>query len=307
MKSPLFTVVMSTYNRSVLLPRAINCVLKQTYPDFELLVIDNGSTDNTPDVVMAIKDPRVIYVRNPNPTGSCDGPRNTGIGIARGEYTCFLDDDDIWYPERLEKVKRAFDEHSFVSAVCHNEYKNVDGNIEGILKYGPGGDDLFERLLYERNCMSSCATTVKTGVLRNLGGFDLRKEFAGAADYDLWLRLAREGHSVFFIDEPLGEYSITGENFSIVDRAYGAKLARLVEMHMLDYEKKPLWNISGRGMWWLFQLNAIAGKSYILSGRVKDASASILKALLFMARRPALMLKLAAKLKRRDEESAGLR
>src|SRR3989338_11247573 len=110
MENPLFTVVMATYNREDMLPRAVASVLNQTFADFELLVIDNGSTDGTESVVRDIKDGRVSYVRNNKPTSSCDGPRNLGITMAKGLYTAFLDDDDIWYPPRLGKVKSAFEE-----------------------------------------------------------------------------------------------------------------------------------------------------------------------------------------------------
>jgi glycosyltransferase involved in cell wall biosynthesis len=106
---PLFSVIITTYNRRELLPRAMASVLEQRCGDLELLVIDNGSTDGTREAVEAIGDPRVRYVRNPRPTGSCDGPRNHGLALARGRYTAFLDDDDAWYPEKLEKVKAAFE------------------------------------------------------------------------------------------------------------------------------------------------------------------------------------------------------
>ena len=96
----VFTVIITTYNRRDLLPHAIQSVLGQTFTDFELLVIDNGSMDDTKFVVQAIKDDRIKYVLNPKPTQSCDAPRNLGIEIAQGKFISFLDDDDIWYPRK---------------------------------------------------------------------------------------------------------------------------------------------------------------------------------------------------------------
>lgn len=262
---PIFTVIITTYNRKDMLPRAIQSVLSQTLPYFELLLIDNGSTDDTQSLVSTIKDPRVIFFRNPRPTDSCDGPRNLGIKMAKGRLISFLDDDDTWYPERLKKVNRAFQEHPEVSLVCHSEHRIVNGKIDGTLRYGPWTEDIYERLLYEGNCLSSCGSTIKSGVLRELNGFDLRKEFSGAADYELWIRMAGMGMKFYFIDEPLGSFSLTGQNYSVRDAAFGLKVASIVKWHILEREKKRLWGISKRGMRRLLKLYAIAGKQYLVS------------------------------------------
>lgn len=101
MQSRVFSVVLATYNNRDLLPRAIQSALNQTFRDFELLVIDDGSTDDTRFVVEGIKDPRVRYVLNTVPSTSCDPPRNLGIQMAHGALITFLDEDDLWYPQCL--------------------------------------------------------------------------------------------------------------------------------------------------------------------------------------------------------------
>lgn len=280
MADPLFTVVISTYNRRHLLPRAVSSVLGQTLGDFELLVIDNGSTDGTPSVMEKFGDPRVKFIVNPRPTGSCDGPRNMGISMARGRYVAFLDDDDIWYPERLEKVKKAFEEHSDAGAVCHNEYFDHKGKGKRLLKYGPWSPDLHDRLLYEGNCLSSCATTVKAEIARRLGGFDLRKEFSAAADYDFWLRMTEAGVKVFFIDEPLGEFGFTGKNLSRSDPFFQSRIASLVKYHILKTEKKPFLRLSTRGLTKIFRLYLSAAKAFARGGRPIGAAAYLGRAAL---------------------------
>lgn len=281
---PLFTVVISTYNRKDILPRAISSVLNQTLGDFELLVIDNGSTDGTGVMVGVLKDPRIRYVKNPEPTSSCDGPRNMGINMAKGAYISFLDDDDIWYPQRLEKVKKGFDDNPGVSAVCHYENRNNKGKIDKIFEYGPWSEDIFERLLYEGNCLSSCATTIKADVLRRLKGFDTRKEYAAAGDYDFWIRMIADGGKVFFIKEPLGEFSFTGDNWSVRDAAFQFRIATLVKDHILAYEKKGIFGISKRGAKRLFKLYAIAGKYLLKAGMPVPALGCFLRAFIFMFR-----------------------
>lgn len=294
MQKPVFTVIIATYNRKNILPRAIQSVLNQTFRDFELLVIDNGSTDGTSETVRNIKDSRLFYIRNPEPTDSCDAPRNLGIKMAKGYFIAFLDDDDIWYPERLKKVKKAFDANPDVSAVCHNEHKKVNGRIGGILRYGPWKENMYERLLYEGNCISTCGTTIKRDLLRELNGFDLK--FYRAADYGLWLRMAERNAKIHFIEEPLGEFTQTGYNWNRLRPEHGADLAHLSEMHILKYENKPLLHISRKGMWWLFRRYIFAARSYIIAHNYKEALKYYAKAILFIIRRPSLIRNILSRL-----------
>jgi teichuronic acid biosynthesis glycosyltransferase TuaG len=299
MNPPVFTVIMATYNRQKLLPRAIDSVLKQTFGDFELIVVDNGSTDGTKSFVEGIKDPRVRYVLNPNPTGSCDRPRNIGIRSAKGELISFLDDDDIWYPDRLEKVKQAFCEHPDISCICHYENRRVDGKVDGVLRHGPWTEDLYDRLLYEGNCMSSCATTVKLGTLRRFNGFDEQEKYSEVADYDLWIRMARSSLKVFFLQEALGEFSLTGTNWSVVSPRFALKQANMVKDHIMEREGKPLFYVSAKGLYRLFQLYCIAGRSFFAKRYYAEALQYFGLAALFVLRKPVLTVNLLAKIKER--------
>lgn len=101
--SPSFSIVMATYNRAKLLPRSINSVLNQTYRNFELIIVDDGSTDNTEDVVRYYEDPRIVFRKQAN-HGVLDA-RNSGLDLARGDYITLLDDDDELLPEALERAK----------------------------------------------------------------------------------------------------------------------------------------------------------------------------------------------------------
>jgi glycosyltransferase involved in cell wall biosynthesis len=289
---PIFTVIISTYNRKHVLPRAISSVIGQTFGDFELIVIDNGSTDGTEAAVSAIRDPRIKYVRNPEPTTSCDGPRNMGIGMAKSGYIAFLDDDDIWYPQRLAKVKDAFERDPDVSAVCHNENRNYKGKVDKVLEYGPWSADIYERLLYDGNCLSSCATTVKKDVFGRLGGFDLRDEYAAAADYDFWLRMTGSGAKICFIEEPLGEFGYTGKNWSSADPAFQSRIAALIRDHIVRFENKPVDRISDRGMLRLIKLYLIASKSFFSAFRIADALKYLSMASWLAVKRPHLIIRM---------------
>ena len=106
--APKVSLIITTYNRARLLPRAVNSVFDQTYEDYELIIVDDCSTDSTPEVVQSFTDSRIRSVRHDENVG-LPGSRNTGIRLARGEYVAFLDDDDECLPNRLELQSAALD------------------------------------------------------------------------------------------------------------------------------------------------------------------------------------------------------
>ena len=121
MLNPTVSVVIPTYNRSELLQRAIESVLSQTYQNFELIVVDDNSQDNTHATVLGFKDHRVQYIKNDESQGP-SAARNKGVLQARGEFVAFLDDDDVWMKDNLRKRVTAVKD--FDGIICHS---TVDG------------------------------------------------------------------------------------------------------------------------------------------------------------------------------------
>lgn len=110
MQQPMFSVVIPLYNRAHLITRTLQSVLSQTYQDFEVIVVDDGSKDNPGPVIAALNDPRIKFIRQANAGGSA--ARNTGIDAAQGRYIAFLDSDDEWLPEKLKIVQQTITTHS---------------------------------------------------------------------------------------------------------------------------------------------------------------------------------------------------
>ena len=188
MDSPFFTVVIPTHNRSNLLKRAVVSVLNQTFEDFEIIIVDDHSTDDTTSVVSSFSDPRIQYMINHRTKGAC-GARNTGIFVAKGKWVAFLDDDDVWFPEKLKyQYKKAKRANHTIGLIC-TDYAIYRGRKREpvIFKNRPSGW-VRNKLLYGGNigCLSS--TCIRSDILRDIEGFDER--FPSKQDQDLWLRVA---------------------------------------------------------------------------------------------------------------------
>ena len=210
---PAVSVIVPAYNNAKLLSQTIQSVLGQSYTDFELIIVDDGSTDNTREIIEHFPDRRIRYHYQDN-SGLPAAARNTGIRLSVGRYISFLDSDDVWYPEKLGKVLAVFQRHSTVGLVCHNENVRRGSGIIGTKRYGPYKPDMFRSLLFKGNVLSTSATTVVKEVLERVGGFTERRDFYCIEDYDLWMKIARQHVEFYFLSDILGEYRIHESNSS---------------------------------------------------------------------------------------------
>ena len=204
---PRVSVVIPTHNRSHLVTRAIESVLAQTYRGFELVVVDDASSDNTADVVGRIDDPRLRYVRLPKNRGE-SGAQNAGIAEARGEWVAFLDDDDEWLPGKLECQLARVDElaDAQIGAVlCRCSVRTEDG-IRAPQRRGelPEGE-ITDNLLAHKQLMTPSVYMAKRSALLAAGGFD--ETMRWAQDQDLWLRLSQAGCHFAVVPQPLVIYN----------------------------------------------------------------------------------------------------
>jgi glycosyltransferase involved in cell wall biosynthesis len=238
MAQPKISVVIATHNHAHFLPECLNSVKGQTYPDYEVIVVNNGSTDNTREVVDKLSWEKLKYHYQAD-TGSVAGPRNSGIRLARGEYVSFLDSDDLWYPNKLEKVIGIFRSHPDLAAISHDLLRRVYGQVEQIIKVGPksADKDFFEQLLFYGNFIAGSATTVRREVLLKNAGFDEGKKFVHSEDYELWLRLAYQGKKFYFINECLGEYRVHGSNLGHDFAACFGNEINVILKHFKNYKK----------------------------------------------------------------------
>lgn len=212
---PKVSVIIPTYNRAVLLRSAINSVLSQSYEDYEIIVVDDGSTDDTEKIVNELSTDKLRYVYQENKGRSA--ARNYGIKLARGEYVAFLDSDDTFTPSKLEFQVQILDYnpcyglvYSYAKIIDENgDYLNAqyEGNLSGWI---------YPDLLFIRNNVITTPTVmVRARILAELGGFDESMDIC--EDLDLWCRIARE-YQVKQICQPLAIIRIrSSEQINILE------------------------------------------------------------------------------------------
>ena len=191
------SVVIPTYNRAESLPHALDSVLDQSLPPQEVIVVDDGSTDATPEL-MANAYPQCRYLRQPNQGVS--SARNLGIASAGGEWIALLDSDDAWRPQKLARQLQALQTAPGVR-ICHTEeiWIRRGVRVNPMHKHAKSGGRIFRRCL-PRCVISPSSVLLHRTLFEQYGPFD--PALPACEDYDLWLRLcARE--AVIFVDTPL--------------------------------------------------------------------------------------------------------
>jgi glycosyltransferase involved in cell wall biosynthesis len=197
--TPAVSIVIAAYNYARFLAEALESVMAQTFADYEVLVIDDGSSDDTDAVVQPfLADPRVHYYRTPH-LGQ-PGAKNTGIRLARAPLLAFLDADDLWLPDKLARQVALLRADPGLGVVHTRRLLIDEGGRE--LEYEqpelPRGSVL--PLLFRDNFVCFSSVLARREVLEEAGGFD--EGLSLAIDYDLWLRVARR-HRFDHVDEPL--------------------------------------------------------------------------------------------------------
>ncbi|MGR2847523.1 glycosyltransferase [Vibrio vulnificus] len=196
----LVSIIMPAYNSSRFINESIESVLSQSYSSWELLVVDDCSTDDTALIVKWYekKDKRIKYIKMEVNTGSPSGPRNKGLEEARGEYIAFLDSDDIWKFQKLEK-QICFMEKNNYEFTC-SSYEIISEKGDKIGSYTPNGSVDYEMML-KNNSVGCLTALIKRSLIE--GCFFPK---CGHEDYALWLKLVKKSYKIYACSEPLAAY-----------------------------------------------------------------------------------------------------
>jgi len=232
---PKVSVIIPAYNRADSLSAAIESVLCQTYRNLEVVIVDDGSTDNTAEVVAGIKDPRVRYLRS-NTRGGASAARNFGMERQREDYIAFQDSDDVWFPEKLEKQMRLFAQDPEVDVVYCALWRTEFGVRECIpLKDGRHmGGDVFDEML-KGNLVSTATAVVKRKCFDAMGMFDT--SLTSLEDWDLFIRMAAS-FNFGFINEPLVESMVRQDSITADRVNWYNGYAAVIEKNLGAFRKR---------------------------------------------------------------------
>ncbi|HOT74378.1 MAG TPA: glycosyltransferase [Candidatus Wallbacteria bacterium] len=206
----LVSVVIPTYNRGNLISETIKSVIDQSYRDIEIIVVDDGSTDNTEEVIKNIKFSNLFYIKTLN-SGRPAVPRNTGFKQSRGEYVAFLDSDDIWLPDKVKKQVEIFKSNPEIGIVfCQCKFFGKEYHKNKMFPTRAYCGNVFEKLI-TGNFVPTVSVLCRRDALENVGLFDESPGLKAFEDYELWMRIAHK-FQFHYISEPLCLFRIHSHN-----------------------------------------------------------------------------------------------
>lgn len=237
--SPKVSVIVPTYNRADRLERALNSIVSQTYQDFELIVVDDGSTDKTSQLMKSFPKAQYFYIKK---NSGVSKARNVGLAFAKGELICFLDSDDLWKEKKIQ-IQSLWLENNKDSQICYTDEIWVRNGVRvnPMNRHRKYSGDIF------RHCLGLCIVSPSSVMIRaklfdEIGNFD--ESLPACEDYDLWLRIASK-YAFHFIEEPLiikygGHSDQLSRKYWGMDRFRVVALKKLLDQNSLDKEKLKL-------------------------------------------------------------------
>ena len=213
-----FSIIIPTYNREKKLINAINSVINQTYKNWELIIVDNQSIDDSKKIVESLNNDKIFFYEIKN-EGIIAKSRNYGISKSRGEYLCFLDSDDWWKPSKLEIT------YNFIKKgykfLYHNMRLTKDGNFfkrkVSYCRYLK--KPIYYDLIENGPAFPTSSVTLQKKIFNQIGQFDEKEDIVTWEDFDAWIRFAKINQSFIYLPKTLGYLRIDNDNFLNEDKS----------------------------------------------------------------------------------------
>jgi glycosyltransferase involved in cell wall biosynthesis len=234
--APAVSVIITTHNREEMLLRAVRSVLAQTYQNFELIIVDDGSTDNTEKSISRLQNQNITYIKFDRASGTSAKPRNTGLEIARGKYIAFLDDDDEWLPTLLEKFIEKIETADDKVGVVYCGWSNVNPQGKVFQTVHPMLRGRLWPLMLGRTVGTISSSLIKRECFTQVGLFDTDR--AAEPHGDMWVRLAKN-YDYEYVPEALARIHI---HESQISKSQSLRILRLkgrLKKYADDYLKYP--------------------------------------------------------------------
>ena len=220
MSRPLVSIIIPSYNTAPYVREAVDSALAQTYKNCEVIVVDDGSTDATKEILAPyIAKQKIVYIYQKNK--GLAGARNTGIRAAKGDYIALLDSDDLFLPEKISRQVEALEARPDCGA-CYSDLMHFTdppaGETARVLyhhRYRYPSGNIFEPLLHKQ-FLNPLATVFRKEIFAKYGFFD--ENLRRSEDWEFWLRIAHAGVKFYYLDEALAEYRMRGTgNLSAIE------------------------------------------------------------------------------------------
>lgn len=225
----LISIIMPTYNRGYIIEKAIQSVINQTYKNWELIVVDDASEDNTENIVKAIKDSRIVYLRNDYNCGA-NYSRNLGCKLAKGEFFAFLDSDNFWENEKLELQLKLLIESASNVALVYSEMELKNGDITTIIPQKKYTSYELRQILCKRNVIDNNTVLIKRSCFEKVGGFD--PNMPRLQDWELYFRiLVINKYEAIYLERILDYNILQIDSISKDDRKYIDASCLFLEKH----------------------------------------------------------------------------
>jgi len=266
MTTPLVSVIIPAYNAAVFIAKTLDSVKAQTFKDYEVIVVDDGSSDGTQAVVekyFASNKMRGFCILQPNK--KIAAARNTGINSARGSYIALLDHDDIWYPEKLKEVVGVFNSRPAIDLVCHDLKIIKNGKTYKVMRCGYRFGNLHKNLILKGNAVTPSSSVFKREKALAIGCFRELPEINTAEDYDFWIRFSKTGN-FYFLHKVLSEYHIISGGASTRIEYHLKNTEGLMMEHIRNYVgPSPSWFMQLRIRKRMASLYRSAAKEFLVS------------------------------------------
>lgn len=227
----LISIIIPTYNQCEFLERCLKSISEQTYKNFEIIVIDNSSTDNTKSIIEKFSYLPLKYLLNKN-KGMIAQSRNLGIKLSKGEIIAFIDSDDYWKTEKLDrcykKIKQGYD------FVFHNLKIKDNKELKGRFLRKP----YYKDLIINGNIINNSSVVIRKKFLFKVNLINESKKMKASEDYNTWIKILRETDKFFFINDCLGYYEYNLEGVSRKNMSYCTLNAIKEFFHLLDNKEK---------------------------------------------------------------------
>ena len=237
---PLVSIVIPTFNHARFLGRALQSVLDQTYINWEVIIVDNYSQDNTDDVVRCFTDPRITLLKIHN-NGIIAASRNMGIRAAKGEWIAFLDSDDWWTANKLEMCIGGINNQvDLVYHALNIVRENASLFKRKRMKSKPLKKPVFVDLLINGNVIANSSVVVRKKLLDQIGCIDENPKMIGSEDYNTWLRISQKTDAIFYLPKYLGFYMVHDHGVSKKNMSFSYECAIAQFIGMLSEPQRGL-------------------------------------------------------------------